>query len=37
MTTSVDDKFNSTFKFSGNNYEDAVLEFPKLVDALESE
>ena len=35
MTTSVDDKFNSTFKFSGNNYEDAVLEFPKLVDALE--
>lgn len=35
MTSSVDDKFQSTFKFSGNNYEEAVLEFPKLIDALE--
>ena len=35
MTSSVDDKFQSTFKFSGYNYEEAVPEFPKLIDALE--
>lgn len=35
MTTSSYDKFVSDFKFSGSNYEEAVLEFPKLYDALE--
>ena len=34
MTTSSDDKFQSTFKFSGNNYDEAVHDFPQLVDAL---
>ena len=34
-TSSVDNKFQSSFKFSGNNYEEAVLEFPLLIDALE--
>lgn len=34
MTTSSDDKFHSTFKFSGNNYDEAVHDFPQLVDAL---
>ena len=34
-TSSVDNKFQSSFKFSGKNYEDAVLEFPLPIDALE--